>query len=393
MIQSIEIDRVIGIEAYLYNTYSCSNILDYKPPQITSFIVIEHLSNTGLRHALKKHPGTYTLAILEKEGYDTYNALRILSSKLRLNISAFRYFGLKDANAHTYQYLVIPGILSNIVHVRSERGFIKLYPVGFLNKVPSQKLHDANIFRIRLERLVDEHVRLINNRLKLIARYSLIPSYYGYQRFGTIRPISHIVGKYVIEEDYCKALEVLVAGVYPDENPLAILSRRRRENLPYPENIITYKLKQGQSCHEIVKWLENNFRGLFRAAYASYVFNRIVSKTLLSSTLDDLLKDQIGYTKSRVYELLGCRARAIYLDENYMRRLLVDICGREEFVDTQKCVALMEKTRMFKRPLLFPLRIFEVREGKTSIIIGVVLPRGAYATVFLREVFCNIILS
>ena len=44
------------------------------------------------------------------------------------------------------------------------------------------------------------------------------PNFYGIQRFGIIRPITHIVGKYIVKDDFEKAVMTYIANPIKGED-------------------------------------------------------------------------------------------------------------------------------------------------------------------------------
>jgi len=57
--------------------------------------------------------------------------------------------------------------------------------------------------------------------------YGQVPAFYGVQRFGTTRPITHLVGREIVKGDFYGALMVYLAKDYPGEKAEIREARKR----------------------------------------------------------------------------------------------------------------------------------------------------------------------
>lgn len=120
-----------------------------------------------------------------------------------------------------------------------------------------------------------------------------VPNYFGHQRFGSLRPITHRVGFAIVEEDWDAAVMTYLAESNDAEPPD---SRQARETVAetrdwdaaltaFPnrlryERAMLHVLADGGSFQEALGALPENLRRLFVHAAQSYVFNRIISERL-----------------------------------------------------------------------------------------------------------------
>ena len=95
-----------------------------------------------------------------------------------------------------------------------------------------------------------------------------IPNYYGYQRFGYVRPITHLVGKKILERSWDEVIMYIIGKPFPKESPRAIAARKAAERGDYCqayqlfkgtgleiEACISKNLCRGASPLEIIKRL------------------------------------------------------------------------------------------------------------------------------------------
>jgi tRNA pseudouridine13 synthase len=116
------------------------------------------------------------------------------------------------------------------------------------------------------------------------------PNFFGLQRFGSIRFITHEVGLHILKRDYESAFWIYVAKPFEGENEDV---RKIREELwstrdakfglrelpkylRYERNLLQ-KLREGKSEKEALLSLPENLKTMFIHAYQSYIFNKVLS--------------------------------------------------------------------------------------------------------------------
>ena len=71
---------------------------------------------------------------------------------------------------------------------------------------------------------------LISNIVNFIEKYGGFPNFYGVQRFGIIRPITHVVGKYIVRNNFKKAVMTYIANPIEGEDEESYRLRKNLEN-------------------------------------------------------------------------------------------------------------------------------------------------------------------
>ena len=98
----------------------------------------------------------------------------------------------------------------NIIFEVSEPRY-SLKKIGATNKPLSKKEMIGNHFQIKIDGASDtasqfeEHDRILN--------------FYGYQRFGSARPVSHLIGKSLLQKNYLNTIQILLSFTSEYDKP------------------------------------------------------------------------------------------------------------------------------------------------------------------------------
>ncbi|MBS7625074.1 MAG: tRNA pseudouridine(13) synthase TruD [Candidatus Bathyarchaeia archaeon] len=295
------IERSIGIEVYASRTEGIGGVIKRSPED---FIVEEILADglkasvkleNNLTHVFADH-GRYLICILIKRGWDTLLAVEEISKAIGIDSGRVGFAGIKDANALTAQYISVGGVpASKLADINIEGIVIK--PLGYADEEVTPKRLLGNMFTIvvRSVRLVDE---VIEDRIRRICSelddFGGVPNFFGHQRFGTIRPITHLVGKSILKGDFESAVMTFLSYVSPFESAKASEVRRDlRESLDfkaalkkfpktlfYERLILSHLSNAPRDYIGALHKLPQSFRKLFIQSYQSYLFNRFLSERI-----------------------------------------------------------------------------------------------------------------
>ena len=75
-----------------------------------------------------------------------------------------------------------------------------LKKIGFTDKPLSKKEMVGNHFQIKIDGASDTASQF--------EEYDRILNFYGYQRFGSTRPISHLIGKSLLQKNYLNTIQI-----------------------------------------------------------------------------------------------------------------------------------------------------------------------------------------
>jgi tRNA pseudouridine13 synthase len=290
-----EIDFYAGIECYCTNfegtngtikknndEFQVSEIIDYKflkPPNFSS---------------IQNNEYKFPLYLLDKQNIDSNHAVIEIKKQSGLQL---RVLGIKDAKAETSQYASCERTKNLPKYITTAK--TKLALKGFLRTPLSKSALIGNSFKIKINQASSNDIEPFLLELNNIANF------YGLQRFGSERMITHLVGKALLNRDYNKAIEYLLSYTtkYDSKFSKEIRERIRDSNnyqqlikilpkgMDLERNIVSAIIK-GKDSISVIRSIPINIRRLFVQAYQSYIFNKCLSTSLLCN--EDIQKCKDG---------------------------------------------------------------------------------------------------
>ena len=380
---------------------------DFLVEEVLDEIVFKHISDRP------KKQGSYVLYSLTKRGLDTLHAVKIVEKVFGARVN---YLGIKDAKAITTQYITISADAERDRLRLPDR--ITLKKQGYL-PYPLNRSHLlGNRFRIKV-RGVERRQNIPQIVDAIVGRG--VPNYFGYQRFGSRRPVTHLIGRALVKRRFDEAVNILLTyTTHDEENNIQqarkILSedylKADLDELPPTldlERLVLRSLKaQPNNYIRAIRSIPLHVRRLFVNAYQSYIFNRTLSaaiedsEDLSSIHQSDLYAEVVGVkmlevrraeekvekSKSMVLlcPLVGYNFRERYFGRlgTYASKVLLEegVSPRSFYIDEMPELSVGGDLRAATL-LLTELQI-EVSEGTLSI--GSTLGKGCYITSLLREV-------
>ena len=384
-----KIDSDIGIFLYTTKSVGTGGTIkksndDFKVKELLSEKALKTISNdTGL--------SVYTL---QKNGIDTSHALRDVEKRFGLVLKSL---GLKDASAITEQYVFTKTISKSFETIQGKNYALKR--LGFVKKPFSKKDMIGNNFEIKVDN-PSRHISDFNE-------YKKILNFFGYQRFGSKRPITHLVGKAIIQKDYQMALNLLLnySSEYDTEENNAnrkIIAERTSElsvidKIPKSMDIeitLLKKLSETKDLQIVLRSIPLQMRRFYIQAYQSYIYNKTLSLAF-------------DYGE----ELFSAKEGDVCFDRNYilgkfqndpLQKLAIPLVGHSYFKKTrfdfyiQKI--LEEEEVSINDFFIKDFQEISVEGGFRNAVIlcndfetsdNIVkfnLSRGSYATIILREI-------
>ena len=449
MEQSIpEIERQIGIEAYATKTPGLGGVIKRA---VEDFVVQEVLvdgSMATIEKVVAKPPlgatatqQPFLLCVFVKRNWDTFVAIKNLAKGLGIDQARIQFAGIKDAKAVTAQHLTIEGLLAGEADkVRAKD--MELRPLGYFHSPMSPFYLLGNDFKINIKAIPYEKETIqerISKVMAELAKAGGIPNFYGHQRFGTTRPITHLVGKALVQGKIETAALIFLAMPSPYEHPESTQARASLRDTQdfqsalkeFPKQLRFERLMLGHLAENSADFvgafrrLPLKLRLLFVQGYQSYLFNRFLSERIKRGML--LGKAEAGdFTVSLERSGLPMIRTAKIVDETNLievnksiesgkMRLALPVVGfiqrfsqgeegelqhrvlEDEGVDLQgfRIAALPEvSARGELRAAVSPIREFsfanafvnEAGNEKLSVQLEFMLLKSSYATVLLREV-------
>ncbi len=376
-----------------YNYYSDSpGIKGELKEQVEDFVVKELASHdTG--------EGDHLIVKLRKQNMTTMDAIDKLSKMLHISRNRVGYAGNKDKRAVTEQYISIQGVSEEEVrNVYTDEFDIEV--VGKNGKIGLGSLK-ANRFDVTVRNLRLPAEDLRERVLKIVDELDgKMPNYFGNQRFGSTRPVTHQVGRLILKGDYDEAVWTYIAKPYDEEyksirkvreelwetREVEGAAERFPEKFRYEKTLLYHLTKNPEDYEGAIKRLPEGLQTLFVHAYQSWVFNRTLSRLL----------DEGWYDEEYDIPLVGYKTE---FNDNRPDQIMQEILEEEE-IDREDFrspdISELQSKGSLRRAFA-DFRNFEVLDideddlnmAKNKMEVGFDLPKGCYATVFLREVMKN----
>lgn len=210
------LERDLGMRYYASETPGIGGRLRSTP---ADFVVEE------LPLPIPDQEGPYLICRLTKTGWELQRAVREIARHLGISHRRISWAGTKDKNAVTTQFISIydvPPEAVEGVHLKD----ISLEVVGRSQHPLSLGSLAGNRFEIVIrECLIEDLPARVQTVTEAVS--AGVPNYYGVQRFGVIRPVTHIVGEKILKGDYEGAVAAYIGRAYPME-PLDVQQARTR---------------------------------------------------------------------------------------------------------------------------------------------------------------------
>jgi len=303
-LEAPELEKLMGITVYASESPPIEGRIRSR---VEDFTVEEILTDGSVAtaepktHAQIEGEGSYVLTVLVKTRWDNILALKRIAKELHISPRRVAMAGLKDAKALTSQHITFKDLdLAEIrrVHIRG----IKIIPQRRVEEPVSAGVLWGNRFQIVVRDLKapqNELEELINRVEKELEKSGGFPNFYGHQRFGTIRPITHEVGKQLVKGSLSSAALIFLAESTPNEHHI---TRQARENLAnsldykkalkefphyltYERSMIHHLAEKPSDYLGAFMQLPIKLRRLFVQSYSAYLFNRILSRLLNEKSL------------------------------------------------------------------------------------------------------------
>lgn len=385
-----KIDNLIGISIYCTKTDGTGGRLRSSPDQ---FFVSEILRDkTSFKIS---QSGSYTVYKLKKSGIDTNHALSDIFQKYGLRLKAL---GLKDANATTEQYVCDMSSSRSTEFITTNR--YTLEKVGLVKKPLTKKDMIGNHFKIMID-------GADFSKIKNFDEYDKILNFYGYQRFGSKRPVSHLIGKAILQRDFGHAVDTLLSFTseddLPENNRVRMMLKDRSNyagvfNEVPPqmdmERIVLREMIEHNDPQKALRAIPLSLRRFFVEAFQSFVFNRTISiayeygEELLHPQNNDVCYDKddnLGrYQNDPDQRLAIPLVGYSYSKKNRFDYHISKILQEEQINPKNFFVKEMQEVSAeggFRNSVIM-CKDFKINEP----FVEFTLSRGSYATILLREI-------
>ena len=400
-----KIEKLAGIECYCTDYKGIGGSIKRSSEEFRVSEIIDTSFLANISSVQDKHH-KYPLYILEKRNIDSNHAIFEIRSKLGIKL---KVIGLKDAKAVTKQYASSEQTKNIIKEANTAHTLLTLK--GFTKTPIGKSSLSGNAFRITI------HDPTVSDISSFIPEIKNIANFYGLQRFGSERMVTHLVGKEIVKCNFQKAVELLLSFTTEYDSAMSIEIRNKsRDPKKYSQIIrelpkrmdIEYQvmsvLEKGKGPITALRSIPINIRRLFVQAYQAYIFNRCLSMAILNG--ENVLKSKEGdlcfeienssaFGRIRKYnsstDLISQTVPAIRLigytfqsGKGRFDKIIEQIMSIEGITPREFYIKEMQELSAqggFRQAPLWS-KDFTFRG---SLTVSFKLPKGSYATTLLRE--------
>lgn len=252
-----------------------------------------HVREDSAPIAKAHEEGKYTLARIEARNWETHRLMRELSRRLGIPERSIYFTGTKDKRAVTTQNLALAASEEQVRALDLSR--VKILETYRVDRAPKLGEHAGNRFTITIRGL-EASIEDVQDRVQAIQetllRHRGFPNFFGPQRFGSIRPITHLVGREIARGDIEEAVWTYIA--LPTRfDPANVKEDRERlwetrdveqaqakipKRFDYEHQMLQHLAKNPGDHAGALTRLPLNMTRLFVSAYQSWMFNRILTQ-------------------------------------------------------------------------------------------------------------------
>ncbi len=277
-----KIDLLAGVECYCTSFKGTGGSIKQKSEGFrVSELVQSSFGESVSKSFDERH--RYPLYILEKEGIDSNHALLEIERQFHVRL---RVMGIKDAKALTRQYAGTETVTKNPLP-EMKTSHARLTLEGFTKRPIGREFLAGNEFFITIADTSSDDLS------SFIPQMEKIGNFYGLQRFGSERLVTHLVGREIVKRNFARAVELLLSYTTEYDSPM---SREIRAKIADPANYhsvlkalprgmdiernVLAALAAGKDSINSLRAVPINIRRLFVQAYQAFIFNRCLSASI-----------------------------------------------------------------------------------------------------------------
>ena len=384
-----DIDSQIGISVYTTKFPGIGGKIRISPEDFeVSELISKHATNS-----ITDESG-YAVYKLKKKKIDTNHALSGVFRKTGVRLKSL---GLKDASAVTEQYVGSPHKGKPIEDFSTEK--YSLTKIGFTKKPLSKKDMIGNNFKIQISDCSDD--------LSSFNEHNHVLNFYGYQRFGSKRPVTHLIGKAILHRDFDMAVDLILSftSSYDSDENSEIrekLSDKTNYEKYYDqvpsqmdiEKIVLKEMIDHDDSIRAIRAIPLSLRRFYIQAYQSFIFNQSLSsafldgENLFEAKSGDVCYDSksiIGKFKDGIEQYLSLP----FVGYSYYKKTRFDhqiskILIQEEITPKDFFIKEMQEVSSEGGFRQASIHCSDYLSNENHVEFS--LSRGSFATILLREI-------
>lgn len=370
--------------------------------------------------------GKHVIARVTATRWETNDLVEQLAARLDIPAGYIGFAGMKDKQAVTTQYMSFPVSMQRVRSLDLPRVSIE---VLYRSRRPIYRGQLAgNHFYVTIRGITGTERQAEATRRQLLTAGGF-PNFFGVQRFGIVRPVTHLVGRHIVAGDFERAVMTYAATPMPGEDETCREVRQWLEDtrdfeealqrcpsrLNYERRLIKHMARQPGDWTGALQQLPDSLLQLFVHAYQSWLFNHMVSERLhrgiavneavpgdvvlsmdrgamqqqdgipVSDRNVDKINRQIA--KHRCLPSAALVGSEASLADGVMGDVERAVLDKEGISPGDFTVAAMPSlsSRGLRRAILAPLTGLRMEMAGDTARLSFSLPKGCYATCLLRE--------
>ncbi|MGY5143294.1 MAG: tRNA pseudouridine(13) synthase TruD [Candidatus Nitrosopumilus sp. bin_32a] len=384
-----DLDSQIGILVYSTKFSGIGGKIRVEPED---FQVSELISDKS-KKSINDENG-YAVYKLKKKKIDTNHALSGIFRKKGIRLKSL---GLKDASAVTEQFVCAGNKGRAIENFSSDK--YSLEHLGFVKKPLSKKDMIGNHFKLKISDC--------QNNLESFTEYDKILNFYGYQRFGSQRPVTHLIGKALLQQDFDKTIDLILSFTSPyDSEENTEIRQKLSDKANYRqyfdkvptqmdiERIVLKEMIEHGEPIRAIRAIPVSLRRFYVQAYQSFIFNQSLSAAFLDG--ENLFEAQSGDVCFDYHGIIGKYVKGMdqnlampFVGYSYYKKTRFDfqiskILEQEEV--TPKDFFIKEMQEVSSEGGFRQAAIHCSDYSAHDNIVEFSLSRGSFATILLREI-------
>lgn len=377
--------------------------------------------------------GKYTIATVKATNWESNRMIRLFAREMGMSRERIGFAGTKDKRAVTTQLMSFECPPSQLEKVQlKDVEFSDIYTARRNIRIGDLV---GNRFRIRVtgcSRPADEIASIVGEVAADIKANKGFPNYFGVQRFGVMRPITHLVGERLVRGDIEGAVKCYVCTPSSDESrdkeaaecrknlsesdDWASLLNSVPDSMSFEKVMVQHMAENPGDWTGAIAAMPTNLQMMFVHAYQSYLFNIMLSRRIekglpmnrpvvgdvivpMSADMIPLHEQQIVATEKNI-DLVERQVRlgkafvtgCLFGSDSQFaegemgeieRRVIEDNrLKAEDFIIPGLPHCSSEGDR---REILCPVKDLTYEPDPDGYIVSFFLPKGNYATCLMRE--------
>ncbi|MBN2145308.1 MAG: tRNA pseudouridine(13) synthase TruD [Candidatus Aureabacteria bacterium] len=365
-----------------------------------------------ITHEPLNETGAYGIFILSKKGWNTVDAIYKLAKTFNLSLKDIHYGGRKDRHAHTVQTITIKNAFS-LSHTEEN---LSLEYRGRMDRPMGPDLILSNRFQVTVRDLTSTEVKTAIDNIQTVQRLGF-SNYFDDQRFGSFDPVQGFLAEKILKGHYNGALKIYLTRMQEGEsrekksfffrewgNWCACL---KEAGTDWEKEYFLFLVRHPKAYLPLLQKIPGEEMASFFSAYQGFLWNEILRQIIRSSGGEESYPGCCGD-----YHFLS---RSDVESFSYLKNLKIPLPSSKAQMPDERSTMIYEGILNERkiRPSLFNLRKIrqayfksidrnalvvpeslswgeeadEIYPMKKKIRLGFILPRGSYATMFIKSLF------